>query len=558
VSRLRLLAAAALAVAVAAAVIGAMGGGATRAAADTPTGIHKIQHVIVIMQENRSFDEYFGTYRGADGIPGLAGHPGKVPCIPDPARGTCVKPYHDASPINGGGPHAKFAASSDIAGGKMNGFLRQAEKGQTSCHPGSIDPNCTWAVRPDVMGYHNGSDIPNYWAYARNFVLQDHMFESVSSWSTPVHLSIVSGWSARCKSAQKPMSCVNALQSPALPHDPGTIPTNPTPLYAWTDITYLLHKYGVSWGYYVYPGTQPDCSDDAMTCPSLPQNASTPSGWNPLPWFTDVHQDGELKNIAPIHDFYAAARDGTLPAVSWIDPTGPVSDHPPANIQAGQNYVTGLINTIMQGPDWDSTAIFLTWDDWGGFYDHVKPPSVDRNGYGLRVPGLVISPYARQGFIDHQTLSFDAYLKFIEDDFLGSHRLSPKTDGRPDPRPDVREKAAILGNLVKDFDFAQAPREPVLLPQRKVLPSGRYVSGTVVTVGSDSLTLKVQYAAPGGEKIPPGSQATLAISSTAPVYVGGAKSPLSAVKVGDGVVLNLVKNTTGGGYWANFVNDLGQ
>ena len=115
----------------------------------------------------------------------------------------------------------------------------------------------------------------------------------------------------------------------------------------------------------------------------------------------------------------------------------------------------------MSGKDWNSTAIFLAWDDWGGFYDHVKPPRVDGQGYGLRVPGLVISPYARKGYIDHQTLSFDAYLKFIEDDFLGGQRLDPKTDGRPDSRPDVRENAQILGNLVKDFNFNQKPPQAV-------------------------------------------------------------------------------------------------
>ncbi len=117
----------------------------------------------------------------------------------------------------------------------------------------------------------------------------------------------------------------------------------------------------------------------------------------------------------------------------------------------------------MRGPDWKSTAIFLTWDDWGGFYDHVAPPVVDQNGYGLRVPALVISPYARRGHIDHQVLSFDAFNKFIEDDFLKGARLNPRTDGRPDPRPNVRESARILGNLVADFDFRQRPRRPVLL-----------------------------------------------------------------------------------------------
>jgi hypothetical protein len=123
-----------------------------------------------------------------------------------------------------------------------------------------------------------------------------------------------------------------------------------------------------------------------------------------------------------------------------------------------------LINAVEQGPDWGSTAIFLSWDDWGGFYDHVVPPTVDQNGYGLRVPGLVISPYAKPGFIDHQVLSHDAYVKLIEDLFLGGQRIDPKTDGRPDPRPDVRENAAQLGDLLKDFDFSQQPLPPLILP----------------------------------------------------------------------------------------------
>jgi phospholipase C len=155
-------------------------------------------------------------------------------------------------------------------------------------------------------------------------------------------------------------------------------------------------------------------------------------------------------------------------------PSNPVSEHPPSSIAAGQAYVTSVINAVMKSPDWRSTAIFLTWDDWGGFYDHVVPPKVDVNGYGLRVPGLVISPYARRGFIDHQVLSFDAFVKFIEDDFLGGRRLDPATDGRPDPRPSVRENMAILGSVVRDFNFKQKPRRPMLLP---VHPSRRLPSG---------------------------------------------------------------------------------
>jgi phospholipase C len=200
-----------------------------------------------------------------------------------------------------------------------------------------------------------------------------------------------------------------------------------------------------------------------MLCQPKPLNQNVPGIWNPLPAFDTVKLDDQLGNIQTVDKFFSAASDGTLPSVSWIVPENKVSEHPPANISTGQAYVTSLINAIMQGPDWKTTAIFLSWDDWGGFYDHVVPPKVDQNGYGLRVPGLVISPFARKGFIDHQTLSFDAYLKFIEDIFLNGQRLNPITDGRPDPRPTVREDASQLGNLLTDFDFSQQPLPPNIL-----------------------------------------------------------------------------------------------
>jgi phospholipase C len=314
------------------------------------------------------------------------------------------------------------------------------------------------------MGYHDAREIPNYWTYAEQFVLQDHMFEPNASWSLPEHLFMVSEWSAKCSQQGNPMSCQNELQNPDRPGAGKRQGLQKRPDYAWTDLTYLLHKAKVSWAYYVANGTQPDCEDDAMFCQSQPQRAGTPEIWNPLPYFDTVRQDGELGNIQQLSQFYTAAKNGTLPAVSWIAPNGKNSEHPPALVSTGQAYVTGLINAIMQGPDWSNTAIFLAWDDWGGFYDHVVPPHVDENGYGLRVPGLVISPYAKKGYIDHQTLSFDAYVKFIEDDFLGGQRIDPQTDGRPDPRPDVRENMQQLGNLLADFDFSQAPRSPMALP----------------------------------------------------------------------------------------------
>ncbi len=454
------------------------------------SGLQKIKHIVVIMQENRSFDSFFGTFPGADGIPMAKGIP--VACLPDPEKHTCVRPYHDPNLVNGGGPHGEPEARADINQGRMDGFIVQAEHAKKECFP--IDnPACTPGKHVDVMGYHDQREIPVYWAYARNFVLQDHMFEPDASWSLPVHLFMVSAWSAKCTAHDKPFSCVNDDQRPGLPPDfndhpwhPWTqriydallgIPLNPPrpdPIYAWTDLTYLMHRNHVSWGYYVMTGTQPDCDDDeAMACPPVIQNAKTPGIWNPLPYFDTVKRDGEMKNIRPMAEFYRAARQGHLPAVSWVVPSNPVSDHPAASLAAGQAYVARLINAVMRSPQWKDTAIFLAWDDWGGFYDHVVPPRVDGNGYGLRVPAMVISPYAKKGYIDHQTLSFDAYLKFIEDVFMHGERLDPKTDGRPDPRPSVRENVKILGNLANDFDFSQAPRPPMLLNAAALLPGKR-------------------------------------------------------------------------------------
>ena len=429
------------------------------------SGSSPIRHVVVVMQENRSFDSYFGTFPGVDGIPMKDGQP--TVCSPNPATGACDSPYHDSNDVNGGGPHSATNAAADIDGAKMDGFVAQAEAGDRGCSD-PTNPACTNSARPDVMGWHDAREIPNYWRYAQDFVIQDAMFEPNASWSLPQHLFMVSEWSAKCSTADDPASCVNEVQAPAFPADfalnraqNGGRVVDPN--YPWTDLTYLLHKNHVSWAYYVASGDEPDCRDDAADCVPHAQNARTPGIWNPLLWFTTVRQDGELGNIQSTDKFVTAAKEGTLPAVSWVVPDGAHSEHPPASIAAGQAYTTSLINAVMAGPDWSSTAIFLSWDDWGGFYDHVTPPTVDQNGYGLRVPGIVISPYAKKGYVDHQTLSHDAYAKFIEDNFLGGQRLDPATDGRPDPRPDVREAAAQLGDLRRDFDYTQRPRAPLIL-----------------------------------------------------------------------------------------------
>ena len=416
------------------------------------------------MQENRSFDSYFGTFPGADGLPMTGGTPSA--CVPSATPGAaCVRSYPDHADRNVGGPHAHVDAVGDIDGGKMDGFAVRQSLARTTCSDLN-DPSCTPTTSSDdVMGYHTRSDIPNYWSYAQNYVLQDHMFQPGTSWSLPQHLFMVSEWSAHCTTHDLPASCKDAVQDPGTPHRTTLGTPSGGPIYAWTDLTYLMYKDKVSWGYYVVAGTEPDCADDAsMSCEPRSQNAKTPGVWNPLLWFDTVKADGQIGNVQSVANYFAAAKQGALPAVSWVVPSGTVSEHPPALIRAGQSYVTSVINAAMKGPDWNSTAIFLAWDDWGGFYDHVVPPTVDQDGYGLRVPAMVISPYAKKGFIDHQVLSFDAYDKFIEDDFLGGRRIDPATDGRPDPRPDVRENARQLGDLSAAFDFGQPPRRPTPLP----------------------------------------------------------------------------------------------
>jgi phospholipase C len=427
-------------------------------------GMRKLDHLIFIVQENRSFDHYFGTYPGADGIPTRSDGSFSV-CIPDPYQdGACVPPYVSHSFDFDGGPHTHAASVRDVGGGKMDGFIASLPAEEGSCWVEPDQPRCLHRLgpdgQPDVMSTLTRREIPNYWAYARHFVLQDHMFAPVDSWTMPSHLFLVSGWSAYCPT-RDPMSCVSDI---TLKGDDHRWDYGEKPIYAWTDVTWLLDRAHVSWRTYVGNHT---CWQQASCDDPEGRSYNTSNNRNVLPGFTSFwngeRADGVEDNVQPVDTYLASAADGSLPSVSWIFPTSATSEHPnsKSTIKTGMAYVTRLVNAAMEGPDWNSTAIFLTWDDWGGFYDHVVPPRIDGNGYGLRVPGLVISPWAKQGAIDHTTLSFDSYLRFIEDRFLGGQRLDPKTDGRPDARPTVRER---LANPVRAaFDFSQEPLPPLVL-----------------------------------------------------------------------------------------------
>ena len=388
-----------------------------------PPGLEKIEHFVFIMQENRSFDHYFGTFPGADGIPpGIA--------FKDPHDGTTVALYHDTEVINRSGPHDWDNAQADINGGKMDGFLAQS---YTAVDPNGIygNPAVAEGKNPkDVMGYHDYHEIPNYWNYATLYVLQDRMFESVASYSLPAHLYMIAAQSG---------GYVNGARQ-AMPST-----------YNFPEITELLTSGKIDWKYYVTAGTQPD-TEDAHVVGSNSQEQQLPDQytlWNPLPAFPKVQNDPTQRSrMQGTSQFYIDAANGTLPQVCWVIPSGAVSEHAPSSVRVGMAYVTGLINSVMKGPQWNSTAIFLSWDDWGGFYDHVPPPKIDQYGLGIRVPGLVISPYAKQNYIDHNTYSFESWLRIVEERF----DIHPMT---------ARDTNSM--DMLDSFDFTQQPRAPVIL-----------------------------------------------------------------------------------------------
>jgi len=458
------------------------------ALAQATSAVAQIQHVIIIMQENRSFDSYFGTYPGANGIPSGT-------CVPNepahPAKG-CIMPFHNLLDASAGANHYDYDAVQDIDNGvttaKMDGFvLTQNLNGRnqgTLCYGPYLPQTWCWVVHSgaaihDVMGYHTDQEIPNYWAYAEHFRLHDMMFPGARSYSLPSHLQLTSEWSAQCTDNTKASTCTTNLA-----------PTLPTKQYPWVSLFQLLDTKSVSWRYYTDVGTEPDCDGDPDdTCAPAPLTG-TGSGyadevsyfWNPAPMFTYVKAQGKAylqKHVVTTNQFLLDIKNGNLPQVSWAVPQQDFSEHPPFGVTLGMNYVTSIINAVMESPTyWSNTVIFLSWDDWGGFYDHVAPPVLYQTGgttaygLGLRVPAITIGAYVIPG-IDHTVYSQDNYARFIEDLFAGSARLDPVALGNPDARPYIADAQTVantvgggtvaLGDLMNVFDFNQTPLPPLVL-----------------------------------------------------------------------------------------------
>lgn len=383
-----------------------------------PAGIKKVKHIVWIIQENHSFDNYFGTFPGADGFP-----PGTCsPVLPGSKR--CIAPFHmpkNMPPCDLS--HRWVVAHAAYDHGAMDGFV--------------------WAEgTPFTIGYYDQRDIPNYWAYAKHFTLCDRFFSSLMGASGPNHLFTVAAQSG---------GVINNLFSikevdQYLDSDDG---------YTFATMVKLFTKADISWKYYVQTQLfQPNGQKSEN--PANPEAPKEYSLWNPLPAFKAIRDNPALMaHLVAQKQFYRDLKQGTLPKVSWVIPMYVDSEHPSEPPWLGMWYVTHLLNALMQSPAWKSTVVFLTWDDYGGFYDHVPPPLVDAFGYGPRVPTIVISPFAKPGYISHQTYDFTSTLKFIELRFGLSH-LTPR-DGRANPMFDC-------------FDFEQKPTSPLVIPIPAKLP----------------------------------------------------------------------------------------
>ncbi|WP_377643216.1 phospholipase C [Oryzobacter terrae] len=383
----------------------ASGSGAQDTKTTTP-----IKHFVYLMQENHSFDNYFGTYPGADGLPPDACVPVRVQ-QPD---GECVRPYWlGGEPISDLG-HTQNVFRAQLNSGRNDGFIEAfADEG---------DPT------RQAMGYYDARDIPYYWNVADEYVLFDRFFTSAGGGSVWNHMYWVAGVPGN-------------PEGDSIPADGfGNLPT----------IFDRLEAAGVSWKFYIQ---NYDPSVTYRTYRTVDDaNKGAQVVWAPLLAYERFLDDPRLfTKIAPLEEYYRDLADGTLPSVAYIVPSG-ASEHPPGSVAAGERFVRGLHTALMRSSAWESSAFLWTYDDWGGWYDHVAPPRVDPYGYGYRAPALLVSAYARRGHIESTTLDFTSGLKFIEENW----DVEPLAD---------RDRKA--NNILGAFDFAQLPREPALLSDER-------------------------------------------------------------------------------------------
>jgi phospholipase C len=387
------------------------GGEPADGAASFPTRF-PIKHVVFVIKENRTFDNLFGRFPGADGVT-VGKHHGE----PRPlTRGTDGR-------LPGDLPHCYTCAIAAWNRGAMDDF-EQGEHGE-------------WAysqLRRD--------QLPNYWRWAKEFVLFDRFFASAHGPSFPNHLYTIAAQSGGA--IENPLrkgfhSYSWGCDAPEaevveVVDSEGDVELVP-PCFDFLTEGDLLERAGIPWAYYAAEEDQRGYIWSAYS--SIRRYREHPKRWQ--------------RHMFPVDRVVRDIHAGRLPAVTWITPRFELSEHPEYSFCHGENWTTEVVNAIMESPMWEDTAIFLTWDDYGGFYDHVPPPQVDGFGFGIRVPMIVLSPFARNGTVSRELGEFSSVLRFIEDNW-GLGRLTHR-DRRATP-------------MLSAFDFSQSPRQPVPLPER--------------------------------------------------------------------------------------------
>jgi len=384
---------------------------------------NQIQHIVFLIKENRAFDNYFGQFPGANGATtGVTSAGLRVPLLPAPDV--------EASDLC----HHEPCALTAIDNGKMDRFDQMPV----------INPKDP--APPNLRSYvqFSQNQIPNYWAYAGTFTLADNMFSSMWGPSFPNHLYTIAAQSggvvenpqengvvsdtgfAGCDSA--PQWSVEVL-SPDLKTTSYVFPCFDFPTLG--DRIDATQPSNITWKYYA------------------PPEGEKGSEWNAYDAINHIRYGPDwTANMVNETQFISDALSGNLASVNWVVTPDATSEHPPESVCAGENDTVAKINAIMQGPQWGSTAIMLTWDDFGGYYDHVAPPPIYTYGLGIRVPLIIISPFAKPANISHTLYSFESMLSFAENIFGLPPLLSTDT---------------LANNLADSFDFTQNPLPPLIL-----------------------------------------------------------------------------------------------
>ncbi|MCU1302950.1 MAG: hypothetical protein JWQ87_3234 [Candidatus Sulfotelmatobacter sp.] len=411
--------------------------------AGNPAGnINLIQHVVFIVKENRSFDNMFGAFPGANGASSATISTGAV--IPMGAHPDVMNRDVD---------HLWSSALTGVNGGKMDRFDLIPEANQYGDYLG--ETQMTQSV------------IPNYFSYAGYYVLADNMFSSLAGPSFPNHLYTIAAQSGGVYNLptrapgtanwQVTWGCDSPSTETVPVMDNRGVVTQQYPCFDMTTLGDELTSAGVSWLYY------------APVYNTLGYSFNTYDAINHI-----RNTSAWTKYDVPTSQFLTDVSNGTLPAVSWLVSGGVESEHPPNSMCGGENWTVQQVNAILQSPTYkNNTAIFITWDDFGGFYDHVVPPTKDEYGLGPRVPLLIISPYAKKGptgsgYISHTQYEFSSVLKFIEEDF---------------GVPPLTTRDANANDTTDSFDFTQSPRAPIILNPRTC----PLASTTATTFGGEPL-----------------------------------------------------------------------